>query len=121
MPSLSTNVVLVIGLTLVVGIGVISVTQIAAMQKGSSSNNNLLTAWAAEKKTVFLHQNPEANLKYNKTIHGYVSSTDGKIFKCNTFFDGVIYYKANDTNYFKCVDRGSTHGREEGVEFQVVS
>ncbi len=121
MPSLSTNVVLVIGLTLVVGIGVISVTQIAAMQKGSNSsnNNNLLTAWAAEKKTVFLHQNPEANLKYNKTIHGYVSSTDGKIFKCNTFFDGVIYYKANDTNYFKCVDRGSTHGKN--AEFQVVS
>lgn len=107
--------IFLIGLTLVVGIGIISVTQSAAMQKGS--NNNLLAAWGAEKKTIFLHQKPEANLTYNKTIHGYASS-DGKIFKCNTFFDGVIYYKANDTNYFKCVDRGSTHGKN--AEFQVV-
>jgi hypothetical protein len=85
MPSLSTKAILVIGLTLVVGIGVISATQSTAMQKGSSSsNNNLWTAGAAEKKTIFLHQNPEANLKYNKTVHAYVSSTDGKIFKCNT-------------------------------------
>ena len=76
-----------------------------------------MAAWGAEKKKILLHQNPEANLTYNKTIHGYVSS-GGKIFKCNTFFDGVIYYKANDTNYFKCVDRGSTHGKN--AEFQVV-
>ncbi len=116
MPSFSTKAILVIGLTLVVGIGVISVTQGVTMQKGDS--NNLLAAWGAEKKTILLHQKPAANLTYNKTIHGYVSSTDDKIFKCNTFFDGVIYYKANDTNYFKCVDRGSTHGKN--AEFQVV-
>jgi hypothetical protein len=108
---------LAIGLALVVGIGIISVTWTNSLQNGHNSDNNLMTAFAATKKTVFLHQKPEANLMYNRTSHSYFSM-DGKTFKCKTFFDGVIYYKANDTNYFKCVDRGSTAGRD--IEYRIV-
>lgn len=97
---------------LVVGIGIILITQYT-VQNGS---NNLLEALGA-KKTVFLHQKPEANVMWNGTGHSYFN-TQGKVFHCDSVFDGTFYYQTNNTNYFKCVDRGSTRG--ENVTYQIV-
>jgi|SRR5689334_17375436 hypothetical protein len=110
MPTLSRRVMLGVALALVIGIGIILVTQ------STVQNGNPLAVLGA-KKTIFLHQKPEANVMWNSTGHSYFNM-QGKVFRCNSFFDGVIYYKANDTNYFKCIDRGSTRG--EDIQYQIV-
>ena len=130
--------IVAMGLAVVLGISIILVAQSGVLQNDRLVNNNninnninnnndnsnnplsALGVVVAEKKTVFLHEKPETNLMYNKTSHSYFNM-DGKTFKCRTFFDGSIYYKSNDTNYFKCVDRGSTQGRGGGsIQYQVV-
>jgi len=113
MRGLSNRAMFAIVLALVAGIGIILVTQTSV----HNGNNNPLATLGATKKTIFLHQKPETNVMWNVTNHSYFN-TQGKVFRCNSFFDGSVYYKTNDTNYFKCIDRGSTRG--EDIQYQLV-
>jgi hypothetical protein len=111
--ALSIKVMLSMAAASVIGISIVLIIGSGTDENGG----NPLAALGADGKTIFLHQKPEANLMYNSTSHSYFNM-QGKVFRCNSFFDGVIYYKANDTNYFKCIDRGSTQG--ENIQYQIV-
>lgn len=108
----SNRLMLAVALALVIGIGIILVTQTAVL----NGSNNPLAAFGAN-KTVFLHEKPEANVMYNKTGHSYFNM-QGNVFHCDSTFDGTIYYQKNDTHYFKCIDRGTTRG--ENIQYQIV-
>jgi hypothetical protein len=110
MPALSNRLMLAVGLAAVVGIGIILVAQTTA-QKG-----NPLAVLGAT-KTVFLHEKPETSVMWNDTGHSYFNM-QGNVFQCDSTFDGSIYYQKNETNYFKCIDDGSTRG--ENVTYQIV-
>ena len=110
MPALSKRLMLALVSALVIGIGIILVSH------GAVQNGNPLAVLGA-KKTVFLHEKPETSVMWNGTGHSYFN-TQGKVFHCDSVFDGTFYYQTNNTNYFKCVDRGSTRG--ENVTYQIV-
>ncbi len=103
---------LALGLAIVTGVGIMMSATQATAQSSSGT-----TAPAGGGNTVFLHQKPEGNLMWNDTGESYFDM-QGHVFHCDSTFDGTIYYQKNDTNYFKCIDDGSTRG--ENVTYQIV-
>ncbi len=113
MPAVSNKVIIAAAVALAAGVGIILVAR-TTLQNGS---NNPLAALGADNKTIFLHQKPEANVMWNDTGESYFNMQHN-VFHCDSTFDGSIYYQKNDTNYFKCIDDGSTRG--ENATYQIV-
>ena len=114
MSGLSNKMMFALVLAVAAGFSIIMMaTQVSAQ----SGNATTATGTAGGNSTVFLHQKPEVNLMWNNTGESYFDM-QSHVFHCDSIFDGSIYYQKNDTNYFKCIDDGSTRG--ENVTYQIV-
>jgi hypothetical protein len=83
---------------------------------GSSDDDETTAATARtnETKKIMLYERHNPMHRYNETSESYFDS-EGNEFVCDEVFNGSIYYKFNETAFFKCDSINSVAGDQSFV------